>query len=146
MHLQGYYKDLLPTIKQYIWLRRSLIAQDAEGAACQQTPPKPESPTFIQDLSGPPDKEPLHQASPTKDTDTPAPQLKTAYIASLSATPTPTPTHMSLPPNLIKPPQTTREMLEHTAWLSEEVLRASEEKVNLAQAAYDSVRLFIHLE
>jgi hypothetical protein len=33
-------------------------------------------------------------------------------------------------------------MLSHIAWLSEEILRASEEKVNLAQAAYDSVRLF----
>jgi hypothetical protein len=31
------------------------------------------------------------------------------------------------------------EILSHVAWLSEEILRASEEKVNLAQASYDSV-------
>lgn len=34
-------------------------------------------------------------------------------------------------------------MLSHTAWLSEEIQRASEEKVNLAQAAYDSVYFLI---
>jgi len=38
-----------------------------------------------------------------------------------------------------KPLDTTREMLSHIAWLSEELLRASEEKVNIAQAADDSV-------
>lgn len=55
-----------------------------------------------------------------------------------SATPR-TPTPMGVPPERIKAPETTREMLSHIAWLSEELLRAGEEKVNLAQAAHDSV-------
>ena len=42
----------------------------------------------------------------------------------------------------LKPPRTTREMLSHMAWLSEEILRTSEEKVNLAQTTYDSVRTY----
>src|SRR4051812_9290094 len=49
-----------------------------------------------------------------------------------------TSTPMSVPPERSKAPRTTREMLSHMAWLSEEILRASEEKVNLAQVAYDS--------
>jgi hypothetical protein len=36
-------------------------------------------------------------------------------------------------------PQSTRELLALIARSSEEIIRASEEKVNLAQAAYDSV-------
>jgi hypothetical protein len=52
---------------------------------------------------------------------------------------------MSIPPERIKSPQTTREMLSHIGWLSEELFRASEEKVNLAQAGYDSVDRHIRL-
>ena len=36
-------------------------------------------------------------------------------------------------------PNTTRELLRHLGWLIEEVVRGSQEKVGLAQAAYDSV-------
>jgi hypothetical protein len=35
---------------------------------------------------------------------------------------------------------TTRKVLRHLGWLLEEVVRGSQEKVGLAQAAYDSVR------
>jgi hypothetical protein len=45
----------------------------------------------------------------------------------------------SVPPELSQPPATTREMLSHVAWMTEELLRASQEKVNLSQANYDSV-------
>ena len=37
-------------------------------------------------------------------------------------------------------PDTSRELLRHLGWLMEEVVRGSQEKVGLAQAAYDSVR------
>ena len=43
-------------------------------------------------------------------------------------------------PSRRKPPKTNRELLSHVAWLSEELLRAAQEKVCLAQAANDSVR------
>jgi hypothetical protein len=36
-------------------------------------------------------------------------------------------------------PVSSRGILTHAAWLSEEIMRASEEKVNIAQASYDSV-------
>ena len=36
--------------------------------------------------------------------------------------------------------ETTRGHLRHIGWLLEEVVRGSQEKVGLAQAAYDSVR------
>jgi hypothetical protein len=45
----------------------------------------------------------------------------------------------SVPPELSQPPETTREMLSHVAWMAEELLRASQEKVNLSQANHDSV-------
>lgn len=56
-----------------------------------------------------------------------------------SCTSSGTPAPMGLPPERRKTPQTTREMLSHIAWLSEELLRGCQEKVNLAQAAHDSV-------
>lgn len=37
------------------------------------------------------------------------------------------------------PPETTREILTHVAQMAEQLLRASQEKVNLAQANHDSV-------
>ena len=44
-------------------------------------------------------------------------------------------------------PSTSRELLRHLGWLIEEVVRGSQEKVGLAQAAYDSVsrQLFVFL-
>jgi hypothetical protein len=83
----------------------------------------------------PPSQLRLEAASPTKAG--PSTPLRKLQAESLSTPRTPTP--MGIPPERVKVPQTTREMLSHIAWLSEELLRASEEKVNLAQAAYDSV-------
>ena len=115
---------------------------DTETSAPPEQPPKSEPPpTPIHNLSNPFNGNGSRPASPIKDQSTPAPPpIKTSQIASLTTTRTPTP--LSIPPDRVKQPQTTREILSHIAWLSEEVLRASEEKVNLAQAAYDSVRSF----
>ena len=46
---------------------------------------------------------------------------------------------LSISPSCGKPPNTNRELLSHVAWLLEELLRAAQEKVCLAQAANDSV-------
>ncbi|KDR81396.1 hypothetical protein GALMADRAFT_239266 [Galerina marginata CBS 339.88] len=51
----------------------------------------------------------------------------------------------STPPENVKPPETTRELLSHVAFMAEELLRASQEKVNLAQANHDSVERHIRL-
>lgn len=53
---------------------------------------------------------------------------------------------MPVPIERTRKPKTSREYLSHIAWLSEEVLRASQEKVNLAQATYDSVRPVPHFQ
>lgn len=50
-----------------------------------------------------------------------------------------TPTPSGLPSKLFKPSITTRELLSHIACIADELLRAAEEKVNVAQAADDSV-------
>lgn len=50
-----------------------------------------------------------------------------------------TPQSLPILPKHSDPPQTTRKMLSHVAWLSEEIMRTSEEKINLAQAACDTV-------
>ena len=47
---------------------------------------------------------------------------------------------LAISPSCRKPPYTNRELLSHVAWLLEELLRAAQEKVCLAQAANDSVR------
>jgi len=72
---------------------------------------------------------------------TPQPNSKDPTSATTLRTPPP----LSIPPERVKSPRTTREMLSHIAWLSEELLHASEEKVNLAQAGYESVDRHIRL-
>ena len=121
----GYTKDLAKTIKEYIALRRSLglrpqVAFAEQNALISEPPPTPNKSQSTPLMSTP---NLLHQSS---------------YFMTRMSTP------MSLPPNRVKRPQSTREMLTHTAWLSEEIQRASDEKVNLAQAAYDSVSFIRH--
>ncbi len=45
----------------------------------------------------------------------------------------------SLPPELQRDPETTREKLINIGWISEELLRAAQERVHLAQTNHDSV-------
>jgi len=52
---------------------------------------------------------------------------------------------LAISPSRRKPPNTNRELLSHVAWLLEELLRAAQEKVCLAQAANDSVERHIRL-
>ncbi|KAH6918824.1 hypothetical protein BKA70DRAFT_1087832 [Coprinopsis sp. MPI-PUGE-AT-0042] len=55
------------------------------------------------------------------------------------------PANLPMPRERMRTPQTSREHLSHVAWLSEELLRSSQEKVNLAQATADSVDRHIRL-
>jgi len=52
---------------------------------------------------------------------------------------------LGISPSPRKPPKANRELLSHVAWLSEELVRAAQEKVCLAQAANDSVERHIRL-
>lgn len=67
--------------------------------------------------------------------------LSALYTFSPAQHPPGTPGAVPLPEDRRKAPRQTHELLSHVAWLSEEALRASEEKVNLANAAYDMARL-----
>ncbi|KAF7971640.1 hypothetical protein HWV62_20676 [Athelia sp. TMB] len=122
----GYTNDLAKTIKEYIALRRSLELCPQVAFAEQNIPASEPSPT------------PIKKSQSTPLMSTPDPLRQSSYFTRVS-------TPMPLPPNRVKRPQSTREMLTHTAWLSEEIQRASDEKVNLAQAAYDSVDRHIRL-
>jgi hypothetical protein len=150
----GYNADLLPTLQKYIALRRYMARQGnsteenepiREAAAAALPATQDSAVTNMAGSSTPSRNAHLtlaipngaRSASPTKLPITPILQSKLTPAASIATPRTPTP--MSAPPERLKPPQTTREMLSHMAWLSEEVLKASEEKVNLAQAAFDSV-------
>jgi hypothetical protein len=143
--------DLLPTIQKYFALRRSIASQKQRETSIaaedsikvdsilppnESSIPITESSTPRTALNGTQiSSDQSH--SPTKLPGTPKPKKPSALSVSLATPRTSTP--MSIPPERLKPPLTTREMLNHMAWLSEEILRASEEKVNLAQAANDSV-------
>ncbi|KII88868.1 hypothetical protein PLICRDRAFT_175126 [Plicaturopsis crispa FD-325 SS-3] len=140
---QAHNSDLLPSIQQYIALRRSLVSY-LDGAVALG------SSTEVPDV-------PMNEAKDDSGSKTPEP---TAHLMSISPQRPPvgvnhteptqtvggsTSKSSSIPPGQTKPPKTTRELLSHIAWLSEEVLRASEEKVNLAQAACDSIDRHIRL-
>jgi len=158
----AYNSDLLPSLREYISLRRSLASHNV--------------PQFSESLSGDFDggnilngtlvvqngreldakrvasgdvgaTSELHSqwgsASPARGgPSTPRPVRKT-YATSVATPRTPTP--ISIPPERAKSPHTTRELLSHIGWLSEELSHASEEKVNLAQAGCDSVDRHIRL-
>lgn len=117
---QGYTSHLIPTLMRYIKTRRSIGARlpsDETGHTHQNGTINGESSSIT----------PAKVAAP----------LRQDIFDSCTSSEPPAP--MGLPPERRKIPQTTREMLSHIAWLSEELLRGSQEKVNLAQAAHDSI-------
>ncbi|KAJ7582458.1 hypothetical protein C8J56DRAFT_954809 [Mycena floridula] len=112
--------NLLPLIHQYILLRQSI--------ACGKIPEP------IDALPQPPNGAGYFAFQSDTAPTTPARRL----LAEALGTPR-TPTPMGVPPERVKTPETTREMLSHMAWLSEEIMLIIEEQVNLAQAADDYV-------
>uniref|UniRef100_A0A0W0F569 Inhibitor of growth protein N-terminal histone-binding domain-containing protein n=1 Tax=Moniliophthora roreri TaxID=221103 RepID=A0A0W0F569_MONRR len=58
-------------------------------------------------------------------------------ITAMASPRTPTPT--GVPQDRTKVPVTSREMLSHIAWASEELMRASNEKVHIAQTVHDTL-------
>ncbi|KIJ99574.1 hypothetical protein K443DRAFT_132998 [Laccaria amethystina LaAM-08-1] len=117
---QGYTTHLIPTLMRYIKTRRSIRASlpsDEPGHTRQNGT-----------ING--------ESSSITSAKVAAPLRQDVFDSCISSE---TPTPMGLPPERRKIPQTTREMLSHIAWLSEELLRGCQEKVNLAQAAHDSI-------
>jgi hypothetical protein len=144
--VQGYNEDLLATLLKYIQLRRTIASRSRSGLLVDPGSVNGMENSASSSATTP--KDFVYAPSPTLAASDIHPQSAEKLLASTPLTPfkrtlsnvTPrTPTPTSIPPERLNPPQTSREMLSHMAWLSEEILRASQEKVNLAQAAYDSV-------
>lgn len=116
---QSYVSNLLPMLNEYIELRRSLASKKAASSSDSSEAPAGGS-------------EQAQQAPASRPT-------ITLPERTNSSAP------MSVPIERTRKPETSREYLSHIAWLSEEVLHASQEKVNLAQATYDSAERHIRL-
>ncbi|TEB36056.1 hypothetical protein FA13DRAFT_1727613 [Coprinellus micaceus] len=132
---QSYVSSLLPMLNEYIELRRSLASGSTSGISPAAEAPK-EAPTDnIEEAPQTPGKGST-AGGPSKNT--PIPTMILPERTNSSAP-------MPIPIERTRQPKTSREYLSHIAWLSEEVLRASQEKVNLAQATYDVAERHIRL-
>lgn len=119
----GHYDQIYPTLQKYILLRRSLVGQQDSNAVIKQSPPLDSEVKPMGDTTGDPK---LSLESENTDTGEHVPSLGSHLFSVLTQR------------NAV--PGATRELLRHLGWLMEEVVRGSQEKVGLAQAAYDSVR------
>ncbi|KAF5332959.1 hypothetical protein D9758_016437 [Tetrapyrgos nigripes] len=111
----GCMHDLMPTLTNYVSKRRHIHAE-----------------AFGKRLNG--EAEATEEAATTRTT--PQPEV---LVESSSQSP------IGFPVGRVSIPETTRGMLAHIAWLTEETIHASQEKVYLAQAAQDSVDRQIRL-
>ncbi|KAL1745443.1 hypothetical protein HDZ31DRAFT_81933 [Schizophyllum fasciatum] len=145
----AYGEDLVPTLRKYIARRHELagvpnpspvpVEPTPDLSVNAALPHMSEQPSSLlrRSLSRPP------LTNGTSTSSMPITPLRRPTLDALSTPRTPTP--FGIPPERAKPPQTTRQMLSHLAWLSDEIVRASEEKVHIAQAAYDSVDRHIRI-
>lgn len=133
----GYSADLLPTLQNYIDQRRKGIDKKLASYPIVGSPMIEAFDETIETKAVINGASRLLASSRLSNTTGPSIPLKRLHLHNFASPRTPTP--MGIPPERSKTPETTREMLSHIAWLSEELLRASQEKVNLAQAAHDSV-------
>ncbi|THV08083.1 hypothetical protein K435DRAFT_959532 [Dendrothele bispora CBS 962.96] len=125
--VQNHMASLLPTLMKYIAKRRQLHEE-----TCKPHPSGGAPVDTTSEASSSGAMEPVVQA-PAASTSGPSSSQRT------SSTP------MSIPLERTKVPETTMGMLSHIAWLSEESVHASQEKVYLAQAAQDSIDRQIRL-
>lgn len=131
--------ELLPSIHQYVKLRQGLTPRSNGEQPAIDSQSAIGNIYLAQDLAVAPDT----KSSQTGQSISPmnGSESLLSGVELIRAVPvlaTRTSTNMPVPSTSTKP-QMSREILSHIAWLSEEILRASDEKVNLAQAAYDSV-------
>ncbi|KAK0228250.1 hypothetical protein IW262DRAFT_1455434 [Armillaria fumosa] len=127
-----YQKRLQDTIRLYIAHRRA-VAQITTPNVTKEFTGK-HSPDAVPSSEG---------ASETAATDAP---LSTTPLHNHLTVGTPQiPATPFLPQERVKEPKTSREMLGQIAWLIEELIKAGEEKVNLAETTYSAVKRHIRL-
>ncbi|TFK42825.1 hypothetical protein BDQ12DRAFT_676851 [Crucibulum laeve] len=142
--VHSYTTDLLPIMQKYMVKRKKLAASihgSTSGQNSQMNGIAHETESQTSHTNGKHAQETkidLSSAVPI-----PVTPFRRLQMESRASPRTPTP--MDIPPERTKTPETSREMLSHIAWLSEELLRASQEKVNLAQTAHDSVDRHVRL-
>jgi hypothetical protein len=149
-HAVDYNEKLLPALYRYVSHRKTLSQSQFPPPSAEANAQHPATPRDISrapSASAPSPR--ATSAVPNEATALSAHQVLLPAIptpitvqtpaASISTPRTSTPA-VSIPSERPEPVKTTREMLSQMSQLSEEILRASEEKVNLAQVAYDSVR------
>ncbi|KAG1754153.1 hypothetical protein EDB19DRAFT_1626621 [Suillus lakei] len=140
----AYHADLLDNVRKYIALRIQLSSRLGMIVDVNQNkmniPAAPDSEAMQVDL-------PHAAGSPPRneqvDCDSPAEVLNDTNNASPAASVVPSLESPSI--ELPASGQTTRILLQQIAQVSEEALRASEEKVNIAQTAYETVDRHIRL-
>ncbi|EGO21649.1 hypothetical protein SERLADRAFT_417157, partial [Serpula lacrymans var. lacrymans S7.9] len=152
---QAYNVELLASVLDYIALRRTYAARSKpthttgpiqHSPASHSAQAKPFDPSSDPSVSRSPEKTPSTSELPRIDT-----EMTTLFSPRqpdndirFRATPSSIPL-TSTSASTAAGPKDTRSLLVRIAQLSEETLKASEEKVNLAQAAYESVDRHIRL-
>jgi hypothetical protein len=142
--LLGYIVQLLPTVQRYTSRRREMVDRlykpcliAVTGSSGSGVSPDVDVPLKEERSSSPP---PLtirdHTSSSLLES------ISASHSASRTSRVAPS-TRRNLSHS--ESQQTTQQMLSQIAWLSDEIFRASEEKVNLVQAAFDSVSPLVAL-
>ncbi|KIJ69632.1 hypothetical protein HYDPIDRAFT_106275 [Hydnomerulius pinastri MD-312] len=146
---EAFHADLLTSVRTYIALRKSLAPRIAEETAAK--PPEGSSPKPIDtDLAS---VEQSGNASPSTmaiDETEPTQNIPPVNSDTRASTTTPVPQASNndaknTAPFTSKPGETTRTLLQHISQTSEETLRTAEEKVSIAQTAYETVDRHIRL-
>ncbi|TFK25011.1 hypothetical protein FA15DRAFT_668879 [Coprinopsis marcescibilis] len=122
----GYIEKLLPTLRDYMKLRHKLAAETKDE--------EDDTVSLAKEDGGSKSTSSSTAIAPTTSMDAFSPSFTLSQTAP-----------MPIPRERTRAPRTSREHLSHIAWLSEELLRASQEKANLAQATNDSVERHIRL-
>ncbi|KAK0240453.1 hypothetical protein EDD85DRAFT_489001 [Armillaria nabsnona] len=127
-----YQKKLQDTIRLYITHRR---------AVAQIT-----TPNVTKELTGNDSSDAIPASEGVSETTaTDAPLPSTPLHNQLAVGTPQIPATPFLPQERVKEPKTSREMLGQIAWLIEELIKAGEEKVNLAETTYSAVKRHIRL-
>ncbi|KAI9569100.1 hypothetical protein HD554DRAFT_2190763 [Boletus coccyginus] len=130
-----FHADLLASVRQYIHLRESLAARNAQSNSFHAEGDRPSS-TDVKNSD----------ADQGGETSPDAMQVDSGESSHGKAIVNDNGANAELPVACQpKPGETTRTLLQHIAQTSEEAIRTAEEKVNIAQTAYETVDRHIRL-
>lgn len=153
-----YLADIVPRLEEYVKLRKAMaeeppqapqIAASASGSSMEAVvsaePPQTEAKVDVQE-DGQEEEEPSTPKTPPRQlrrvsSRSRSPMKRSRLSRTASSFKANSDSTNPPPPPRPKTPPTARSILSSVGILLEDAIHASQEKVNLAQAAYDSVRL-----